>query len=430
MGSIVVEGPANSVTIPEELVIAPAPVQPTPLSVNPSSLTFALSAGSPAPLSSQLIFVQPTFNFTIAVATRTGGNWLTAVFEGGVAVNASAVGLNPGTYQGTITLTSPNNGSVQIPVTLVVLVPAAPLTVTPSTVSLTLQAGQTVTQTFTVTSTPSTLYSYSTFVPGSNFGPGGSASSPYTPATVQLGFTSAQPGTNYSSVTFTSGSGSVVVPIVLNVTASPTFPPILASVVNAASGLPSALSPGEIISLYGTGLSSQVLIDNIAAPVIYASSSQVNAIVPFEVSGTVTVQDWAMPLAPAAPGIFAIENQDGSVNSPSNPAARGTEIQIFATGGGQTSPPSSTGTVAQTAASLTLPVTVTIGGANAQVLYAGNAPGEIEGLVQINVVVPPTAPSGDVQINIGGIASPVYLLTLPDPPPLTKSSTSPRVNRQ
>ena len=135
-------------------------------------------------------------------------------------------------------------------------------------------------------------------------------------------------------------------------------------------------------------------------------------------------------LAPAAPGIFAIVNQDGSVNSPSNPAARGTEIQIFATGGGQTSPPSSTGMITPSAASLTLPVTATIGGASAQVLYAGSAPGEIAGLIQINVVVPQTAASGDVQVTIGGVTSPVYLLTLPDPPPLTRSSTSPRVNRQ
>ncbi len=374
------------------------------------------------------------------MATESGGNWLKASFQvsDNVLVSASAVGLSPGTYLGTLTLTSTGGASLQIPVTLVVLAPSAPLTVTPASVALTLQAGQTVTRTFTVTSNPSTLF----------YG-GGRASSPYTPATVQVGFSAMQPGTIYTTVTFTSGSGSVIVPVVLNVTASATFPPILASVVRAASGAPSAISPGEIISLYGTGIGStpsgmtldatgkvpttlggtQVLINNIAVPLIYASSSQVNAIVPYEVgSGAATVQvvaggmptgTWSVPVAPSAPSIFtlsgsgvgpgAIVNQDGSINSASNPAARGTAIQIYATGGGQTSPLSSTGVVAQTASSLALPINVSIGGANAQVLYAGNAPGEAEGVVQINAIVPQNVAPGaalPILLTVGGIPSP------------------------
>jgi len=427
MGNVVIQGPANSVTVSEEFVIAPAPpVGPPPLSVNPASLNFALPAGTAQPQAPQLVFVQPTFDFTIAVQTQSGGNWLTAVFIGGVSVTASAVGLNPGTYLGTITLASPNNGSVQIPVTLVVLAPAAPLTVTPSSVALTAQPGQSVSQSFHVTSSPNTLFNSPTFTPGAEqWVIGGSTTSPYTPSTVTLNFMSSQPGTHYGSVTFTSGSGSVVVPIMLGVTASAELPPILASVVNAASGIPSAISPGEIVSLYGTGLGSEALIDNVSAPVLYASAGQVNAIVPFETgtAGAATVQlagslpttPWSVPLAPSAPSVFALNgsgvgpgavvNQDGSINSSSNPAARGTVIQIYATGGGQTTPASSTGTVAPAAASLILPVTVTIGGVNAQVLYAGNAPGELEGVVQINAIVPPTAASGNVVVTIGGVTS-------------------------
>ena len=57
-------------------------------------------------------------------------------------------------------------------------------------------------------------------------------------------------------------------------------------------------------------------------------------------------------------------NQDNSVNSASNPAGVGTVIQIFATGGGQTMPPSVTGTLAANSLDTTvLPVTVTVGGA-------------------------------------------------------------------
>ena len=339
--------------------------------------------------------------------------------------------------------------ALQIPVTLVVLTSSAPLTVTPSSVSLTTQVGVSATQSLTVSSNPHVLFIYAAFTPG--WGQGGAGvgeTSPYTPSTVTLGLSSTVPGTHFGSVVFTSGSNSVTVPVVLTVTASPSFPPILTSVVSAASGTSSAISPGEIISIYGTGIgstptgllltagkvsstlsSTQVLIDNIAAPLIYVSSSQVNAIVPYEAgtNGTATVQvvtaglettAWSVPLAPASPSIFtasgsgagqaAIVNQDGSFNSVSNPAPRGTAIQVYATGGGQTSPPSSTGSVAQSAANLVLSATVTIGGVNAQVLYAGSAPGEVDGVVQINAVVPQSVTPGialPVLVTIGQAAS-------------------------
>jgi uncharacterized protein (TIGR03437 family) len=127
---------------------------------------------------------------------------------------------------------------------------------------------------------------------------------------------------------------------------------------------------------------------------------------------------WGIPVAPSSPAIFtipengagqaAVLNQDNSVNSSSNAAARGTVIQLFATGGGQTSPASSTGSVAQTEANLALPVTVTIGGVNAQVLYAGNAPEEVEGVVQINAFVPQSVIPGatlPLLVTIGGVPS-------------------------
>jgi uncharacterized protein (TIGR03437 family) len=360
--------------------------------------------------------------------------------------------LSPGTYLGTITVTTSSGAALLIPVVLTVLAPSAPLAVTPAAVSLTIQAGQYVTQTFNVTSNPSVLFNYSVATPGPELWTyGGSDSSPYTPSAATLIFTSALPGTHYGSATFTSGSNSVTIPIVLTVLATATSPPTLASVVNAASGLPSAISPGEIISLYGTGLGTpvpqtatippggggegaiaytNVLINNGSIDVIYTSSGQLNAIVPSATgtSGTATIQMsaelsiptaiWAIPLAPAAPGIFtlsgsgagpgAIVNQDGSINSPTNPAPRGTAIQIYVTGGGGTSPASNAGDVAQTAASLILPVTVTIGGVDAHVLYAGNAPGEVVGLVQINAVIPQSLTPGTalpILVTIGGVSS-------------------------
>ena len=101
-------------------------------------------------------------------------------------------------------------------------------------------------------------------------------------------------------------------------------------------------------------------------------------------------------------------NQDGSINSASNPASPGTFIQIYATGGGNTSPTSSTGSVAQSALNLSVKPTVTIGGIDAQVLYAGSAPGEVNGVVQINAVIPQSVASGislPVLVTIGGVPS-------------------------
>ena len=84
----------------------------------------------------------------------------------------------------------------------------------------------------------------------------------------------------------------------------------------------------------------------------------------------------------------AVLNADSTLNTPSNPAVHGTPIQIFATGEGLTNPPGTTGSVATGEHQPALPVGVTIGGVQAQVVYEGSAPGEIQGLFQINAIVP------------------------------------------
>jgi len=120
-----------------------------------------------------------------------------------------------------------------------------------------------------------------------------------------------------------------------------------------------------------------------------------------------------LPVVAATPGIFAqdgsglgpgaILNQDYSLNSTLSPAAAGTVIQIYATGGGITSP-AVDGFLAplqppfpQVTVS---PVTVTIGGAPAQVDYKGAAPGLIAGLIQINATVPSGLTPGPVPVVV------------------------------
>jgi uncharacterized protein (TIGR03437 family) len=60
------------------------------------------------------------------------------------------------------------------------------------------------------------------------------------------------------------------------------------------------------------------------------------------------------------------------------------------TGGGQTNPASTTGTVTPNGTLYNVPgtVTATINGVNAPVKFAGAAPGEVTGVIQVNLQVP------------------------------------------
>ena len=113
-------------------------------------------------------------------------------------------------------------------------------------------------------------------------------------------------------------------------------------------------------------------------------------------------------------GQGAILNQNTSVNSAANPANKGDVIVLYVTGEGQTNPAGVTGKI--TTASPTPPltpqpvsgaVTVTINGIPATVQFYGEAPGLISGAMQINVVVPPGAVSGDnrIVVKVGDASS-------------------------
>jgi uncharacterized protein (TIGR03437 family) len=125
-----------------------------------------------------------------------------------------------------------------------------------------------------------------------------------------------------------------------------------------------------------------------------------------------------VPLANAAPGIFtanatgsgqaAAVNQNGTLNSASSPAKIGGYISLYITGAGQTVPALADGQVATASAITQLPVTATIGGVNAPVTYAGAAPGEVAGVVQVNVQIPAGVAVGGaipVTVSVGGIAA-------------------------
>jgi uncharacterized protein (TIGR03437 family) len=128
--------------------------------------------------------------------------------------------------------------------------------------------------------------------------------------------------------------------------------------------------------------------------------------------------------APAMPGIFTangsgqgpgiILNHDGvTVNGPAAPEPAGGVVVLFVTGEGQTGPPGVSGevTLLSPTPPITpiplLPVMVRINGQPAPVLFCGEAPGLVSGVMQINVQVPTTSPSGalPIQVLVGGLST-------------------------
>jgi uncharacterized protein (TIGR03437 family) len=231
--------------------------------------------------------------------------------------------------------------------------------------------------------------------------------------------------------------------------------PGVASVVNSASYANGAVAPGELVTIFGTSIGPslagevptgaarftqfptslggfQVTFGGTPAPLLYASSGQINAVVPFEVSGQSSVQmeitgpngagfNTTLPVAAANPSIFSanasgtgqgaiLNNADLSKNSASNPAARGSVVVLYATGTGVLQPTDIDGvlTPPENLPVIPQPVTVTIGGQSATVLYQGAAPGLVAGVSQINVQVPAGVTPGSavpVTITVGGVAS-------------------------
>jgi len=211
------------------------------------------------------------------------------------------------------------------------------------------------------------------------------------------------------------------------------------------------VAPGEFITIFGSALGpaapstlsisssgfasttladTRVWFDDVAAPLTYVSSTQVNAVVPYEVIGKSSIQlrvesqgatspGVDLQVADSEPAIFtmnssgtgpgAILNQDWSLNSASNPARAGSVIAIYATGEGQTDPPGADGMISGgNLRKPVLAVSATIGGQAADVLYAGSAPGLVAGVLQVNVSVPIFISSGSgvpIVLTVGKASS-------------------------
>jgi trimeric autotransporter adhesin len=200
----------------------------------------------------------------------------------------------------------------------------------------------------------------------------------------------------------------------------------VAAVVDSASFITRTVTPNQILSYFGpVGCSpnEQVLVNGQAAGILFGNAAQINFVSPESVAGDpVTIQlmcngtatvTLTAPEAAASPSLFtetgtgtgqgSIVNSDGTVNSPANPIARGSYISVYGTGFGPLNPAGADGLRHLAAA-----VTATIGGANATVLYAGEAPEETIGLQQINLVVPAgisPGPNAPIILTVNGAST-------------------------
>jgi uncharacterized protein (TIGR03437 family) len=202
------------------------------------------------------------------------------------------------------------------------------------------------------------------------------------------------------------------------------------------------ISPGQIVSLFGSKLGPEVgrsagltserkfpveldgvkaRVNGVAAPLLYVQATQVNAVVPYESvtpgetatfeveyqgqvvrrsEGVVFSSVELFSLDGSGKGQAAAFNEDGSLNSVSNPAAPGSIVVLYGTGIGVTSPSSVTGGIAGAPFARPIgPVVGIIGVQVAEVLYAGAAPGLVNGAAQFNLRIP-IGVSGKVQVDL------------------------------
>lgn len=186
--------------------------------------------------------------------------------------------------------------------------------------------------------------------------------------------------------------------------------PAIVGFANAASlAANTGIAPGTLVSIYGFDLPSspQVIVGGTPATVLYAGPTQINFQVPFEnLQATITITSSSGSLSFQPPlsqsiGIFTTDgthaaalNQDESVNSSANPALPGSIVTFYGTGAIW---PSGTqdGAIAAGAMPLDQETNqfemVDAIGAPQTILYAGAAPGIIEGVFQINVQLTPDA---------------------------------------
>jgi uncharacterized protein (TIGR03437 family) len=448
LGAVVVKGVGATIAsleIPVTITVNAA----STLTVTPATLTFNYQTGAALPPAQTFAVASGNVpvSYTVsgpAFVTVSPSNGTT---PGTVTVTANPSGLAAGTYSGTVNVVGSASNTAMVAVSLTIT--SAPgLTVAPSQLSFKSPVGgpAPAPQTLTVTSSGAAL---GFTAAASAAWLGVTPTTGNTPATlaVSVNPTGLVEGTYTGAINITptgSATGTMVA-VTLQVGNIVTPAITITGVINAASGAATTVAPGMAISIFGTALGpqtpvtftlpaaggtvattlggTQVLFDGTAVPIIYTSSTQVNAMVPFELASKAstvltvsfngqTSAGMTLPVVAAEPGLFtanasgtgegAILNQDGSVNSASNPAAAGSVIQLFGTGAGLTIPASIDGgfNPITTTGALVMVTTSTVGGETASVYYAGPAPSLLAGVFQVDVTLPSDVASGNIPVVV------------------------------
>jgi uncharacterized protein (TIGR03437 family) len=383
-----------------------------------------------------------TQTFTVTSTPGIGGfsvissvPWLTAPVSGTtgfpytVTVNTS--GLAVGSYQGTLVFSSAA-GTAQVIVSLTIAPPVT-LSSQPSLLNLLNNYGSSVATPADVqiASTSAAPFTVTSDSPWLTFTTSGTS----LPATIHiLANPSGLPAAMFQGTITVTVPGATNSPFSIPVDFSVigTGAPNQTAVDSSASFTPGFASPDSILTLFGPlqacTSTPQILVGGSAVPVLFANSTQVNFVIPGMVSTTSgndatiqvvcngnPVETVSVPAATVDPAVYtqtgtgtgqaSIVNADGTVNAPGNPAIPGTYLSVYGTGFGPLNPPSPDGLQR-----LTYPVTATIGGVSVPVLYAGQAPTETVGLVQINLQLPAGLPAGialPIVLTANGVASQV-----------------------
>jgi uncharacterized protein (TIGR03437 family) len=346
----------------------------SPLSVTPSVLPITFVIGGQVP-PAQTVTVSSSGS-SLSFTPTTDATWLklsanATTTPASLSISIDPTGLNPGRYTGTIQIDAQT--TVQVNLTILDRAPVV-TSISPAVISP--GQGDTI---FTII--------------GSGFGvgsvaqlAGGGAPFPTTyvdTSTLQIliyGSLLAAPTTYSIIIVNPQSAPSSLLTLTVGIPA-PQF--AAAGIVNAASFAGGPVAPGEIITIFGTNLVNTVAFDEAPATLVYFSPTQVNVVVPYSVAGPTTTLKIAttsiqLPITASAPGIFAAVPGGDNI------------LVLYATGCG----PLTNDDLPRCA----LPVSVTVNDRPAQVLYAGIAPGLVQGANQINVQLPDGTTSGQLTI--------------------------------
>lgn len=429
-------GTALNVPVTLSVKAPPATLTATP---SPVTVSWTRGAANPAPIALSLSSGGALMSYSMTVS---GATWLTATPKSGiifpafpaqVALIVDPAGLNPGSYKGTVKVDAPTaaNKSQSVEVNLTVN-PGAPTLANLFPAGVSVGAGAT-----TITLTGTNFYTGTTVTAGST-----------TLSATLLGPTALQ-ATVPASMLANAGNVSITVsnPNPGGGTSSAqsfaVYPPgpRITAITNGASFQGSSITPGEYVSIFGTGLgpdsiitfqqpaTGQPIASSLAgvkvtfgatdAPLIFVSSTHIAALVPQNVSGlavNVTVeynaassQAYAAQVDLSAPGLFALGSSgagaaaafnlnettgDLALNTETNMAAKGSTVYLFAAGLGSTNLSLADGALTTEGSNITSPAaTLDVGGAAATLDYIGTS-GFVNGIVLLKFKVPAGTAAG------------------------------------